>query len=163
MSRCFLKVGSFSINGNLFDKLCRIKELQELIKSFDIFCCQESWLTEEQPLSVEGYKSNRHKHKAARRASGGVVIFVKGCLVKGVQKICSKSVDLLWIKLSKEFKEFFGMARDLYLVNCYIPPSNSDKSKISDHFGILTEELISYSSKGDTMICGDLNSRTGCR
>ena len=96
--KVFFKVGNFNVNGNLFDKLCRINELQELIKSFDIFCCQESWLTEEQSLSVEGYKifkSNRPKHKAARRASGGVVLFVKDCLVKGVQKICSKSVDLL--------------------------------------------------------------------
>ena len=56
MSRCFLKVGSFNVSGNLFDKLCRIKELQELIKSFDIFVVKKVGLLKSNHCLLKGTK-----------------------------------------------------------------------------------------------------------
>ena len=58
-------------------------------------------------------------------------------------------------------KTFFNLDKDLYLGNCYIPPRDSEYTKLCDHYGILTEELVLNSSLGHVMFCGDFNSRTG--
>ena len=155
-----LKIGNLNINGNLLDKSSN-KDFCELVKKYDIFCIQESWLTETQNLDVENYKlfrSDRVKKKKAIRGSGGVVTLFKKHFEKGLSNIISKSTDILWMKFDKTF---FNLGRNLFIGNCYIPPCNSEYTKLCDHYGILTEELILNSSLGHVMLCGDFNSRTG--
>ena len=55
MNFSILKIVSLNINGNLLDKRSN-KDFCELVKKYDIFCNQESWLTETQNLDVENYK-----------------------------------------------------------------------------------------------------------
>ena len=160
MNFSILKIGSLNINGNLLDKSSN-KDFCELVQKYDIFCIQESWLTETQNLNVENYKlfrSDRVKKKKEIRGSGGVVILFKKHLEKGLSKIISKSTDILWMKFDKTF---FNLDKDLYLGNCYIPQCNSEYTKLCDHYGILTEELVLNSTLGHVMLCGDFNSRTG--
>ena len=105
MNFSILKIGSLNINGNLLDKSSN-KDFCELVQKYDIFCIQESWLTETQNLNVENYKlfrSDRVKKKKAIRGSGGVVILFKKHLEKGLSKIISKSTDILWMKFDKTF------------------------------------------------------------
>ena len=160
-SKCLLKIESFNVNGNLYDKFLSIKELDNMVRNFDIFCFQKTWLTKELSFNVKGYKvfrSDRPKKSTVRRASGGVIILFKDNLEPALEIINSKSNNILWVKLKKDF---FGLARDTYLANCYIPPYQSSVSRSNDHYSILTEELILNSGRGDVIICGDLNSRIG--
>ena len=110
-SKCLLKIGSFNVNGNLYDKFLSIKELDNMVRKFDIhvFCFQETWLTKELSFNVKGYKifrSDRPKKSTARRASGGVIILFKDNLEPALEMINSKSNDILWVKLKKDFLDW---------------------------------------------------------
>ena len=79
MVKLSLKIGSFNIQGGL-SKKCNDPYIQELIKSYDIFCVQESWLTEGYTIELAGfdyYRSDRKKAKKAKRGHGGIVVFFK--------------------------------------------------------------------------------------
>ena len=105
-SKCLLKIGSFNVNGNLYDKFLSIKELDNMVRNFDIFCFQGTWLTKELSFNVKGYKifrSDRPKKSIARRASGGVIMLFKDNLEPVLEMISSKSNDILRVKLKKDF------------------------------------------------------------
>ena len=76
------------------------------------------------------------------------------------KKIASRKNDFLWIKLDKSF---FGLKQDLYICNCYIPPETSEVHKISGapYFEIFNEEVIKFSTQGEILLLGDMNSRPG--
>ena len=84
----------------------------------------------------------------------------KSYLSKGLTQIKSKSPDLKLLRLDKTF---FHLDNDIYLCNCYIPPQNSNILKQYNEipFDILRTELHMFGSKGDLIILGDFNSRTG--
>ena len=124
-----------------------------------MFCVQESWLTENQSIKIEDYeyfRSDRHKGKLSKRGHGGVVVFFKKEIKKGLTKIKSKNMDNIWVKLSKKF---FGLNNDTYLLCSYIPPAESKFQKDYDIFNNLDIEISSFASRGDIFIIGDLNSR----
>ena len=156
-----LKIGSLNVNGGIVDK-SKNKDFCSLVKDFDIFCVQETWLTDSQFFNVNEYKyyrSDRPKKNKAKRGSGGVIILFKKYLEKFVSKINSQIPDILWIKLDKTY---FHLKKDLYLANCYIPPLSSTANENNmDHFGTLMEEIILYSRLGNIALCGDFNSRLG--
>ncbi len=72
----------------------------------------------------------------------------------------SNCKDYLWIKLDKVF---FGLREDIYMCNVYIPPEKSDLHKTSDldYFDNLQDDIAQYSSMGEIIVVGDMNSRTG--
>ena len=153
-----LSIGCQNINGGLRTK-CKYVQFLNVVKKFDIFCIQESWLQEQQCFNIPGYhyyRSERVKHKRAKRGSGGIAILFKSKLQHGIVKIQSQSSDILWIKLDQKY---FGLNRDLYLACCYISPHNSPVHIDNDIFEILNEEIAHLSNLGDVMLMGDFNSR----
>ena len=46
-----LKIGTLNVNGGIVDK-CKNKDFWSLVKNFDIFCVQETWLTDSQFLML---------------------------------------------------------------------------------------------------------------
>ncbi len=56
-----------------------------------------------------------------------------------------------------------GLKNDMFMCNCYIPFIDSDyhKRPDTDYFETLKQEISRYSTQGDILIIGDLNSRTG--
>lgn len=155
-----LLIGSQNINGGLNAK-CKYVDFVNVVKKFDLFCIQETWLQEQQCFNIPGYhfyRSDRKKHKRARRGSGGVVILFKNKLQHGLEKITSQSSDILWARLDHTY---FGLDRDIYLACCYIPPHNSPVHTDQNVFEILNEEIAHLSNMGDIMLVGDFNSRIG--
>ena len=67
---------------------------------------------------------------------------------------------MLWCKFDKKY---FDLDNDIYMCNCYIPPQNSPiwKQNTDNAFDILQKELTCFGTKGDIVLIGDFNSRTG--
>ena len=161
-----LKIGSVNIQGGASRKLS-FNDVKNLVNMFDIFCLQETWLTDSDSLNFSGYsihRSDRKHNKRRHCGSGGVVTLYRTNLEKGLTKLNSQSNDLMWLKLDKIY---FNTDNDIYLCNCYIPPKNSSVTQI-DHIGdacssfdILQKEVDLYDTKGDIALIGDFNSRTG--
>ena len=55
---------------------------------------------------------------------------------------------------------FFNLEKDLFVCVLHIPPENSTYSQ-SQRVQIeqLTQDILNYSDKGDTLLCGDFNGR----
>ncbi len=118
-----IRVVSLNLQGGASRKFS-YDDVKKFVNSVDILCLQETWLTERDSLVINGYnmhRSDRKKNKRRHCGSGGVVTVYRQELEKGVQKIESMSNDLMWLLLKKEF---FNTERDIYLCNCYIPPSD---------------------------------------
>ena len=75
-------------------------------------------------------------------------------------KIVEDTEGFLWFLLEKSL---FQLENDIFLCGTYIPPNNTTPTitKKMDYFGKLNEMLIKYKDKGDILIMGDLNARTG--
>jgi exonuclease III len=168
-----LRIGSVNMNG-ILNKV-NTDEFMDLLEQHDILCVQESWLEnngvkhhlwikQEQEIQKKmGYlcfKSSRTKKHKAKRGSGGVVLFFKQNLQKGLTKIQSLNSDCLWVKMDSNF---FGLEHDIYLCNAYIVPDDSNyfRQGDTDVLSILSDEIGSYSTKGQVLIMGDINARTG--
>ena len=103
-----------------------------------------------------GYK-NQSKNTKSNTASKGIAVFVRET-IKDMFSL-EKSVnndDAIWVKLKKERS---GESKDIFIGTCYLNPSKSQKTdqKISK----LSEDVISLQEKGEVIILGDLNARTG--
>ena len=66
----------------------------------------------------------------------------------------------LWFRLGKSLFQF---ENDIFLCGAYIPPNNTTPTITAktDYFRKLNKMLIKYKDKGDILIMGDLNARTG--
>lgn len=119
-----LTISSWNVQG-LGDK-CRDDFFVSCLK-YDINILLETWKGTDQNYNFEGYKiiqKCRKKKKRSRRFSGGIVIFYKSELHKGITEVSeiSLSENRVWIKLDKTH---FGWEKDLFICACYVPPLSS--------------------------------------
>ena len=63
--------------------------------------------------------------------------------------------DVIWVRLDKTF---FGLNRDIFVAAAYRPPR---ESTVGTFYSKLEKDITKYSSKGDIILIGDLNSRIG--
>ena len=124
-------------------------------KSFFI-CLQEI----RQLVKHPGYRTFNNTRKENR--NGGVCIMVKNDISHGVKQYKTNICDVIVCKLEKSF---FGLPREVFLVNSYIKPANtSNKNSEMTGLDILHEldNLINILlGKGDVILCGDFNARIG--
>ena len=153
----------WNVNGLLgkINDSCFINYLQK----FQIVCLVETFLNENYPGNwLDGfdiYYRPALKLSNFGRLSGGVCI----CVKKSISDLCSlikTDIDnTLCLNLSKDL---FKIDKDIRLVCTYIPPAGSSyySSKPSKcNLDQLEEFLISNVNDQITLICGDLNARTG--
>lgn len=158
-----LKIGSMNIQGSICRKI-GFDEVKKLITNYDIFCLQETWLTDSESINMDDFTIYRSDRKENKRhcGSGGVVTLVKSKLTKGTSKISSKCNDFIWTKLDKNM---LNTNNDLFICNCYIPPQNKQVGSVMKNkntpFDILQSEIQHYGAIGDLILVGDMNSRTG--
>ena len=110
------------------------------------------------------FRSDRKKRRRAKRCWGGIIIYCKNHITKGVAKLYSVSNDALWLELCKNH---FGLEKDIFICTAYIPHWNSPYFKTNstnpDHFDTMSREVELFSSRGNVAIIGDLNNRIGMR
>lgn len=132
------------------------------LNNFDIICLAETHSRpSDDALELEGYKlfpKLRLDTMHAHRFFGGLAIFVRSSLLKGVKIEDSESSELMWMKLSKKF---FNLDEDLFICNSYVTPVTSKVgARMQPVFEIMENETVIYSRLGTTLICGDMNART---
>ena len=151
-------IGSWNING-LGDK-CKDDFFLSMIK-YDINILLETWKGTDSEVNVPDYKliqKCRKRKRRSKRYSGGIIIFYKSHLHRGIQELqdLTASPNRIWLKLDKIF---FGFTKDLYICACYIPPVNSPH--YDDDYIRLENEISQVSNRGNILVIGDLNSRIG--
>ena len=90
---------------------------------------------------------------------GGVVLFAKCNIAKGIEVIHNVSTEFVRVKLKRSF---FNSDKDIYLCLCYISPKESTFSKCNnENLSVLEnieQDLARFSAEGEAIIIGDLNA-----
>ena len=102
-----LSVLCWNVEGlTLAKKTCA--DFVSLISKYDIICLIETWTTKTSQIEIDGYKTLVHSYRKfvnerAKRASEGLIIYVKNSIYKGV-KLAKNEIDcIIWLKLDKIF------------------------------------------------------------
>ena len=117
--------------------------------------------TEDACLHIDGYKCFNICRPKGKKASGGLAVYVHNSIKAGVAKMPLAGTESIIIKLRKDF---FGLKKDIFICFAYCVPHNSpilgEKFMPSDIFEDLEQKLALYAGQGDTILLGDMNSRT---
>ena len=153
-----LKVGSLNIQGSAKIK-CETADIISLIEKHHIFVIEESWLEKGDACpkipSYTPFRTERKKHPKAVRNSGGIIMYIRNSIMKGITKVGARANtggDAIWIKLDKCY---FGLNTDIFLCGGYIVPRAD-----TDTFEVLRREIEMFSNLGKVCLIGDYNART---
>ena len=153
-----LRIGAFNCQG-MRDKV-DYPDFLKLVSDTDIFGVSETWLREDDDISLPGYKFyplNRKKEKGASR--GGIGVFIKNEVKKHIKvRYDLSSENFLWCRI---MKKFLGYEDDAYVGIVYIPPEGSSREKRlkNDHFKVL-KDITSKIDSENIVLVGDFNART---
>ena len=102
---CSLKIGCLNIGGNAKVK-CLSPDIIQIVNSHDIFLILESWLgPDDRCPHINGFtnfRSERKKKCKARRNLGGIIVYVRKEIARGVIKLDTSSTEAIWMKLEKK-------------------------------------------------------------
>ncbi len=149
-----------NING-VGDKLT-IEENVKALSDNDIIVLSETWLTKQSgKIRINGFKEfnnyRKHLHCNARRASGGMLVYIRDKykrVIKIVDILCDHFIVI-------EITDLFDFP--VFLIMCYVPPEDTTyvcRSCDNNFCDTLRDLVIKYSSKGSVSVCGDLNAHT---
>lgn len=150
-----------TIDGLRTNKLREQQIIDKLVK-YDFICMQETHLDKDncRDVSIPGFVPVhycRKRRARAQKASGGISIYVRDAIKQHVKFIPENNSDTAWFKISHRTEE------TVYVGCIYAPPEYSTFGR--DHCAAIWErleaELQEYSNKGQVIICGDFNARTG--
>ncbi len=103
-------------------------------------------------------KTNTHTQRERRereeRERGGILIWHKDNL-KHLIKIVKIENASIWLEVKSVISQ-----HNLYLCALYIPPHDSPYYN-EQSFLQLQTDILHFQSRGQVLICGDLNARTG--
>ena len=157
-----ISILAWNINGLSQDK-SNDAILGLLLKRHDIISLNETWAANNNEYQLEGFTyynyPSKSKHLKSKRESGGLGIFIRHDIHKGVSLWSHTDNIVAWIILKKTF---FGFRNDVYLANIYIVPEGSTYLK-HDEFNLLYEEILNVADNSEVLLCGDYNARTGVK
>ena len=140
-------------------------EFIKILTNYDIICLSETWTKKSSNIELNGYTNpihsyRRFQHRRANRASGGIIIYIKDNIRKGVKLVRNTIDSIVWFKLDKLF---FQTETDIYIAAVYIPPESSPYHDLyeNDIFNMLENDLAHFCTLGNVFVCGDMNSRVG--
>ena len=156
---CFWNVGGIVHDGlNKMDDDMFLSE----IKCYDIIMLAETHISYNTPLVLQdfNYYPICRPKSGNGRYFGGLAIFVRKSIKPYVSILKNTHKDFQWLKFDKSF---FHLKRDLYLCLVYDPPAQSiyTKNLPTDILQLLENDIVSFKSKGDVLLCGDFNARCG--
>ncbi|MCG8046148.1 MAG: reverse transcriptase domain-containing protein [Candidatus Thiodiazotropha endolucinida] len=160
-----LKISCWNINGYTHKGYNKYTDPDFLINltQHDIVCLLETHCNLEESLILPDYKAVhlfRPKAKITRKVSGGMSVFVRKKLIKGIKFLNHENNDYIWLQLQKDF---FGLTEDIYICFLYFSPEYSTYTQSLDYdlVDILEKEITKYQKYGKILIGGDFNARVG--
>ena len=157
-----LKFLVWNINGLTEHKLN--KDIAgELMMKYDIILLSEIWIEAEQEFYLNGYQYHNFprtvRHKKAKRASGGLGVFIKNEICDGITVLKKKRECIVWLRLKKSF---FRFDKDIYIGSVYIPPEGS--SYVYDGiYEEIQQDILAFPENSEILLLGDYNARTSTR
>ena len=144
--------------GNKFED----KEFLKQFEDIDFIGITETHMHVEvlDKMNIPGFHrlhvKNQPKNKKSNKASKGIAVFVKENIKSLFSLVMMDNEDAIWVKMKREVS---GETRDVFIGTCYLNPSKSKKTdqKISK----LADDVITLQDKGEVIIQGDFNARTG--
>ena len=133
-----------------------LSEFADILTASNIFCLQET----KGEIILPNFKCLNKLRKPSN--SGGLCIGYHRSLTPGCSSfIVPECTDIQGIKLDKRF---FGLQRNIILLNVYNSPENSSYKASKKDSGattleLLTEVLNRIPNDCDTLLAGDFNSR----
>lgn len=129
------------------------------VNNIDFLLLNETW--SDKNIEIPGFRAfisdiaRPHTNQSCRK-SGGIALLVKTKFEK-FTSVVKKSKNFLWCKISKDI---LNDKNDLFICGVYIPPEKSVyfENEIFDEF---ENDILCFASKGNIMILGDFNARTG--
>lgn len=159
LSMCFWNIGGLYSHGDYkLDDDLFLKQLTQ----HDIIFLAETHVSKNHTASLTGY----HYFPVCREISsngnvyGGLAVISKLDIKPHISILPNKHTEIQWIVLDKNF---FHLKNDLYICVTYISPGQTGYSQTlnEDILHLLESDIENYKQKGDLMICGDFNARTG--
>ena len=162
-----LKIGCWNIQGLSSKSHNKIHDptfLRE-IEGYDILGLVEIHTVqgENTTASIAGYETHylsRPKHLKAKHGSEGITILLKPNLRQGIKFTHAQNNDFVWLELDPHF---FGLKQTIFICYAYDPPQESTYSKRMDQniLDRIESDICKYKSKGEIILMGDINARTG--
>ena len=91
-----------------------------------IFALAETWTNRISNVIIPGYEyfpCHRPKRNSrAKRNSGGIIVYFRTEITRGVELVKTGPHEIMWVKLGKNF---FGLDYHILVCFCYIIPENS--------------------------------------
>ena len=162
-----LKFTCWNVNGlhRRGENYCKLddKDLIVELTKYDIVGLVETHSMPDETPSLPDFKcftASRAPNSNARKPSGGISVYIKKDLAKGITYNERSGDHAIWLRLKKEA---FNTHKDIYVGIAYLPPENSPYSKVNgvDVLDILEEDILLLSAKGNIVLMGDVNGRTG--
>lgn len=154
-----IKVCCWNMNGLTQEKLSK-DLIGGYLSDFDIVLLCETWTAADDIYELQGYTFYNYprpfKHHNARRCSGGLGIFIRDNITKGIKIIKFTKDMIAWIRLEKQF---FDLEYDIYIAIVYFMPEGST-NLTDDPFTILLEDITELPDPCQILACGDYNART---
>ena len=151
----------------------KINKLQDqnvvdILSRYDIVFLQETHLDHEtsQNMSLTHFAPGVHyvrqKRGKAHKSSGGISVFIKEKYRSRVKFLPRNNSDIAWLHIAHP-SNTSKIKSDVYLGCVYIPPDNSSFGKSYTHqiWDSLEHDCEEFTSKGQVILCGDFNARTG--
>ena len=160
-----IQISAWNINGFksklIGDKLNDTSFLNE-IQNDDIIAIVETHNSDKNDtLSIPGYQriemKNRPKLNNSNKNSGGLAYFAKPYISKHISPINNLNKNSIWIRIKKDI---VGNRQDIFVGTVYLPP-HKNKGDSSKKILDLFEEIVSFQKKGEVIVQGDFNARTG--
>ena len=100
----------------------------------------------------------RPKTPGAPYHSGGILIYIKNEISKGVTILPETNSEYRWIRLNKSF---FNMSHDIYICTVYISNGSFGAKNNDDILMLIENDIARFNRNGSKIIvCGDFNART---
>ncbi len=157
------KISCWNIQGlhsSTFGNKSADQDLLSSVTDMDICIFHETWCRSNEALHCPiGYKemivpSLKKSQIKYGRDSGGILIWHKDNL-KHLIKIVKIENASIWLEVKSVISQ-----HNLYLCALYIPPHDSPYYN-EQSFLQLQTDILHFQSRGQVLICGDLNARTG--